>query len=59
MKDHILGIITDDIADFLYYDRKEDPRMSPDDIERAFKEGAITVDEAVECFREALIKGLG
>lgn len=46
------------VSDLLYYDRKEDEDLSVEQIEGVFKENVMTVDEAVEIFRNELIKNL-
>lgn len=58
VKEQILGTISDDIADFLYYDRKEDELLPRGAIDEAVAMGVITVDEIVEHFRNELVKGL-
>ena len=55
MKENITNSSKDLVADLLYYDRKEDEELSVDDINNAFKDGTITVDEAVEIFKDELI----
>ena len=57
-KEIVVSIIKDTVSDFLYYDRKEDEEMSREDIQRVFDDGLITIDEAVNLFREELINGL-
>ncbi len=54
-KQNITNSIKDLVSDLLYYDRKEDEELSVDDINNAFKDGTITVDEAVEIFKNELI----
>lgn len=55
-KDVILGVVGDLVANFMYYDRKEDDDLPRGAIEKAISIGAITVDEIVEKFREAVEK---
>lgn len=54
MKDKILGMTDDLMADFLFYDRKEDDEFPRGVIESAIKNGVISVDEIVACFRSHL-----
>lgn len=51
-KEIILNTLDALCFDFLYYDRKEDEELSADDLRNAIKNGDITIDEMVECFRE-------
>lgn len=53
-KQNILDTISDLCSDFLYYDRKEDENLSVKKLNKAFKQGVITVDECVEEFRKHL-----
>lgn len=55
----ILNLISDEIADLLYYDRKEDSSLPLGKIEQMIEDGEITIEEIVEEFRKELIKGLG
>lgn len=57
-KDYVNDVISDMIADFLYYDRKEDDTLPRGAIEEMVIVGEITVDDMVEMFREHLTKGL-
>jgi hypothetical protein len=52
----ILNTITDMCSDFLYYDRKEDEELSPEDIDDAIESGAITIEEIVQHFKSELEK---
>ncbi len=54
MKETILNTIKDMSADFLYYDRKEDEQLSIGELNKAVKDGIITVDEMVNEFRNQL-----
>jgi hypothetical protein len=58
MKEHILGVISDLVSNFLYYDRKEDGDLPKGAIDKAVRDGEITVDEMVQAFREELEKGI-
>lgn len=57
-KQNIDNIISDMIADFLYYDRKEDSQLKVGDIEKALEDNVITIEEMVQSFRKHLIEGL-
>lgn len=56
--EHIDGYISDLIADFLYYDRKQDNNLPRGEIERMVTDGEITIDDMVESFRTHLTEGL-
>ncbi|MDD5650914.1 MAG: hypothetical protein PHF86_10945 [Candidatus Nanoarchaeia archaeon] len=56
LKQHILGVIGDLVADFLYYDRKDDEGLELGVIEQAVKSGEITIEEMTQTFKEALEK---
>jgi hypothetical protein len=58
MKKLILGTIDDMIADFLYYDRKEDDQLPQGAIERAIESGEITEQDIVDAFARSLRQGL-
>ncbi len=58
MKDVILNAVDDLVSSLLFYDRKEDEDLSIEDIEGAFADGTITVDEVVEKFRASLVESL-
>lgn len=49
-KEVILGVVSDLVADFMYYDRKEDDCLPRGAIEKAIEVGAITEDEIIEKF---------
>ena len=57
-KDQVLTAIQDLVADFLYYDRKEDEDLPMDEIERLVEEGELSIDEMVDEFQRALEDGL-
>lgn len=57
-KDYVNDVISDMIADFLYYDRKEDDVLTRGMIDEMVIVGEITIDDMVEMFREHLTKGL-
>ncbi len=52
MKRAILMEIRQHVTDLTYNDRKEDERLSIGQFNSAFKEGIITINEAVEEFRK-------
>lgn len=54
MKQKILNTISDLCSDFLYYDRKEDEKLSADQLNEAVDSGEITIDEMVAEFRKHL-----
>ena len=54
MKKIILDKIDDLCSDFLYYDRKDDSVLSVKKLNKAVKDGVITVDEMVAEFRKHL-----
>lgn len=51
MKEHILKSIDDLCMNFFYYDRKNDEELSFDDIQKAYDNGVITIDDIVCRFR--------
>ncbi len=53
-KDVILGVVGDLVADFMYYNRKEDVDLPHGAIETALAAGVLTVDEIVAKFREEM-----
>lgn len=53
-KEVILGVTGDLVADFMYYDRKEDDDLPRGAIEKAIATGVITTNEIVEKFRSEL-----
>ncbi|MES2155859.1 MAG: hypothetical protein V4510_12055 [bacterium] len=55
----ILSLVSDTVADLLYYDRKEDSTVPVGAIDAAVAAGEITVDEITAAFRAALIEGSG
>jgi len=57
-RDLIRGTVSDLVADFLYYDRKNDQDLPLGEIEAAIEAGEITVDEIVVQFRMELQEGL-
>jgi hypothetical protein len=57
-KEFLDEMISDTIADFLYYDRKEDENLPRGAIEAAVIAGEITVSEIIEMFRRHLEEGL-
>ena len=57
-RENILATISDAVADFLYYDRKEDESLPRGAIDQAVKDGTITVEEMVREFETRLREGL-
>jgi stalled ribosome alternative rescue factor ArfA len=57
-RDLILSTITDLVADFLYFQRKEDSELGVGAIQAAVKKGEITVFEMVDNFLNDLLVGL-
>jgi len=54
--EHILGLVDDLVANFLYYDRQNDEDFPAGEIEDAIAAGEITVTEMADKFREGLEK---
>ena len=54
MKQIILDTASDLMANFLYYDRKEDEDLPIGVIEQTIRDGEITVDEIVSIFRQGI-----
>jgi len=50
----ILDLISDLVADFLYYDRKEDDELGVGGIEAAVEAGDISVSEMAAAFKNEL-----
>jgi hypothetical protein len=57
-KEVILGVVSDLVTDFLYYDRKEDECLPRDAIEKAIHTGVIKPEEVVDAFAKAFYKGV-
>lgn len=57
-KDRLDDLISDTIADFLYYDRKEDEDFPQGLIDEAVMDGELTVSELADMFRKHLEEGL-
>lgn len=47
---NILDAASDAGVDFIYYDRKEDEDLPPEQIEQAIEHGEITVTEIIAAF---------
>jgi hypothetical protein len=58
MRQNILTTVSDLVANFMYYDRKEDEDLPLGAIEKAVKNGLITEDDIVQQFRDKLKAGL-
>jgi hypothetical protein len=54
----ILDVVSDLVAGFLYYDRKESESLPRGAIEQALGTGVITFDEIVSAFRSEMVAGL-
>ena len=50
-KEKILATVSDLAGAFMYYDRKEDRDLPRGAIEAAIKDGEITTDEILSCFK--------
>lgn len=55
-RETILANVSNLVAKFLYYDRKEDDDLPRGAIEEAVEQGEITVDEIVATFRDEVAK---
>lgn len=55
----IITAVEDLVADFVYYDRKEDEDLPRGSIQGAIDAGEISVDEIVARFAASLREGLG
>lgn len=54
IKQKIIGVVSDAMADLLYYDRKEDENLPVGAIEAAISAGEITVEEIIAVVRKEL-----
>lgn len=59
MRRKILVVLKDQVACFLFYDRKEDEDLPMGAIENAIKSGAITIQDMVDFFEAELKDNLG
>ena len=59
MREDILMTLRDIVADFLYYDRKEDEELGINSIQTAIKDGIISEEEIIKEFAYSLKEGLG
>jgi hypothetical protein len=50
----ILSVVEDLVADFMFYDRKEDADLPRGAIEEAVEAGEVTYDEIIEVFAKEL-----
>lgn len=57
--EHILGTVDDLVADFLYYDRKENEELPQGAIQAAILEGEISAELIIERFTAVLMEALG
>lgn len=55
MKEEVLCAADDAARKFIFYDRKNDEDLAVGDIQKAVKNGEVTIDEIVEKFKERLI----
>lgn len=55
MKEMILMIVSDLVADFCYYDRKECEVLTESQLDESIATGEITIDEIVDRFRSELV----
>ncbi len=55
----IQATLSDLVASFLHYDRKEDEELPYGVIEAAVMDGVFTEDQIIAYFRQELINGLG
>ena len=53
-KQLILDTVSDLVANFMYYDRKEDEDLPREQIEEAIASGEITVEEIVAKFEKEI-----
>jgi hypothetical protein len=53
-----MDLLSDCVADLLYYDRKGDEELPPGVIEAAVAAGEISIAEMVEAFGVALERGI-
>lgn len=58
IKELIKNTIKDLVADFLYYDRKEDEELGVEMIENAVEDSIVTVGDMVDVFQNELAKNL-
>lgn len=58
IRSRILAETSDLVTNFLHYNRKDDEELPPDSIQKAVKDGVITVNEIVQKFHEELRAGL-
>ncbi len=54
----ILDTVSDLGADFMYYDRKSDEKLTPGMIQKGVAIGAVTIDEIVHAFRAQVQMGM-
>lgn len=56
IKEKILGIVRDEVACLLYYDRKDDEDLPLGAIEKAIEDGVITAKDIYKEFKKELKK---
>jgi len=54
----VYATVEDLVADFLYYDRKQDEELSSDDIYTLLDEGFLTIEDLVAKFHRELESAL-
>ena len=55
-KSHALNVVSDLVADYLYYNRKEDEDLSCAEMDQLIDSGDLTADEIIERFSIELRK---
>jgi len=58
MKEKILNLVDDLVADLLYYGRKEDGELPLGSIEKAIEDGEITEQDIVTQFHQSFSDGI-
>lgn len=54
VKELIISRTEDLVAGLLYYDRKEDEELRPDDVKRAIDSGEVTLGDIAKAFKKEL-----
>lgn len=58
-KNAIIATVKDLVANFIYYDRKEDEDLEVGDIEKSIANGDMSIKDIVSVFESELTKRLG
>lgn len=58
MKEKILNLVDDLVADLLYYGREEDVELPLGSIEKAIENGEVTEQEIVTQFHQSFFDGI-